>query len=75
MLLLRNLVYNSQTDIDQVLAWSGSRLLAVARGALEHERASSQVCARGSRPTARERARVLPPPPKHLPHPNSHSRS
>ena len=41
MLLLRNLVYNSQADIQAVQRWSGDGLLPAVRGALQRCSSSS----------------------------------
>ena len=47
MLLLRNLVYNSQADIQAVLLWSSNALLAAVRDALQ--RSTGQTAVRLSR--------------------------
>jgi hypothetical protein len=43
MLLLRNLVYNSQSDIQAVLHWSSNALLAAVRDALQRSAGQTAV--------------------------------
>ena len=47
MLLLRNLVYNSQSDIQAVLHWSSNALLVAVRDALQ--RSAGQTAVRASK--------------------------
>lgn len=73
MLLLRNLVYNSQADIQAVLLWSGDALLAAVRDALQRGQAQPMVSERGKRGAggwalwAAEAAHVATGAPSHLP--------